>query len=198
MADLLAKVGKAWEVARARVKLRACTEVGAFTRLRGSVLLENRGVLRLGDHVKLFGRPTPIELVALRGAELSIGDGTFINRGVSICARKSVRIGANCALGNDCLIFDTDFHNIGDGFRNEAEGFPITIGDNVWLAARSMVLKGVTIGDGAVVSAGAVVVSDVAPYTVVGGVPARLIRKLTAAEGAPEPLLAPEAVGSFA
>jgi acetyltransferase-like isoleucine patch superfamily enzyme len=162
------------------------------------VLVENGGVLRIGRHVKLFGKPTPIELVALRGAELLIGDGTFINRGVSICAKASVRIGSNCAVGNDCLIFDTDFHRVGDGFRGEAEGIPVTIGDHVWLAARSVILKGVTIGDGAVVSAGAVVTSDVAPYTIVGGVPARLIRNVTPAEGAREGLSVSEGAASFA
>jgi acetyltransferase-like isoleucine patch superfamily enzyme len=180
------KAVKAWQALRARIQLRACTEVGALTRLRGRAIIANSGTIRLGSKVKLVGVPVPIELVALTGAELSIGDGTSINRGVSICAQKSIRIGSNCGIGNDCLIFDTDFHTVGDHQSRAADASPVSIGDNVWLAARSVVLKGVTIGNGAVVCAGSVVATNVAPYTMVGGVPARVIRKLTVAEGAPD------------
>ena len=177
---------KAGQALRARIMLRRCTEVGALTRLRGGVIVENSGTLVVGRRVKLNGRPVPIELVALAGARLSIGDGTSINRGVSICAQQSVSIGRDCGIGNDCLIFDTDFHALGDVSDDEAaNASPVTIGDRVWLASRSVVLKGVTIGDGAVICAGSVVATSVAPYTMVGGVPARVIRKLTPAEGAP-------------
>lgn len=176
---------KAWQALRARIALRRCTEVGALTRLHGGVIVSNAGTLRVGRKVKLYGSPVPIELVALRNAELSIGDGTSINRGVSICAQKSIRIGSNCGIGSDCLIFDTDFHTVGDQSRAIADASPVVIGDDVWLAARSVVLKGVTVGDGAVICAGSVVATNVAPYTMVGGVPARVIRTLTVSEGAP-------------
>jgi acetyltransferase-like isoleucine patch superfamily enzyme len=177
---------KAWQALRARIALRKCTEIGGLTRLVGGVIVSNSGTLRIGRKVKLNGRPVPIELVALQGAQLSIGEGTSINRGVSICAKQSIRIGRDCGIGNDCLIFDTDFHTMGDPARSAVDASPVSIGDHVWLAARSVILKGVTIGDGAVVCAGSVVATNVAPYTMVGGVPARLIRKLTQAEGAPE------------
>lgn len=178
------KAVKAGQALRARILLRRCTQVGALTRLRGGVIVENFGTLVVGRRVKLNGRPVPIELVALRGAMLSIGDGTSINRGVSICAQKSVQIGRDCGIGNDCLIFDTDFHALGD-VNEGADASPVVIGDKVWLASRSVILKGVTIGEGAVICAGSVVATNVAPYTMVGGVPARVIRKLTPAEGAP-------------
>lgn len=55
---------------------------------------------------------------------------------------------------------------------------PITIGNNVWIGSNAVILSGVTIGDWAVVAAGAVVSKDVEPYTVVGGIPARVIRKV--------------------
>jgi acetyltransferase-like isoleucine patch superfamily enzyme len=164
----------------ARLRLRRCTEVGMLTRLSGGVIVRNHGALRLGRRVKLCGKPVPIELVALPGAELTIGEGTSINRGVSICAQRSIRIGRNCGIGNDVLIFDTDFHGIGDHFQAR-DAAPVTIGDDVWLAARSMVLKGVTIGDGAVVCAGSVVATNVPAYAMVGGVPARVIRRLNVA-----------------
>jgi acetyltransferase-like isoleucine patch superfamily enzyme len=151
-------------------------------------VLRNSGVIRIGSRVRLCGHPTPIELSTLSGGEIVIGDGTFINRGVCLCSRDAIHIGRNCALGNDVLILDTDFHRV--GHHNEfASDVPaaVVVGDHVWLAARSTVLKGVTIGDGAVVCAGAVVVTSVPPYTMVGGTPARTIRRLTVAEGAPDP-----------
>jgi len=179
----LAKARQAlWE----RVRLWRCTEVGALTRLNGGVIVRNEGTLRLGRKVKLHGRPVAIELVALPGAELTIGDGTSINRGASICAQSSVRIGRNCGIGNDCLIFDTDFHEVDDRTR-VPDAAPVTIGDDVWLAARCIVLKGVTIGDGAVVCAGSVVATNVPARALVGGNPARLIRRLDPVEPAPRP-----------
>lgn len=177
---------KVWQALHARVALRKCTDVGALTRVKGRIIVSNAGRLRLGRKVKLVGSPVPIELVALPRAELTIGDGTFINRGVSICAQRSIRIGCNCSIGNDCLIFDTDFHSVADHQSWSSEAIPVTIGDNVWLAARSIILKGVTVGDGSVVCAGSVVVTNVAPYTMVGGVPAHVIRELPQAEGAAE------------
>jgi len=175
---------KARQVAWARARLRRCTEVGSLTRLKGRVVVVNGGTIRLGSRVRLWGHPTPIELAALAGGELVIGDGTMLNRGVCVCAQQSVRIGRNCGLGNDVLIIDTDFHQAGEHqaqIRPDVAA-PIVIGDDVWLAARSVVLKGVTIGDGAVVCAGSVVATSVPPYTMVGGSPARVIRRLAPRE----------------
>ena len=148
--------------------------------------MSNHGVIRIGSHVRLWATPTPIELSTLPGAELHIGDGTSINRGACLCARDAIHIGRDCGIGNDVLVLDSDFHEIGHhhGLRSDIPS-PVTIGDRVWLASRSVVLKGVTIGDGAVVCAGAVVATSVAPYTMVGGSPARPIRRLTVSEGAP-------------
>jgi acetyltransferase-like isoleucine patch superfamily enzyme len=186
LADVTANAQKVGQVARARLALRRCDQLGALTRLEGRVVLRNSGVVRIGSRVRFRAHPTPIELSTLSGGEIVIGDGTFLNRGVCICARLAIHIGRNCALGNDVLILDSDFHRIGhhDEFGSDTPA-AVVIGNDVWLAARSVVLKGVTIGDGAVVCAGAVVVSSVPPYTMVGGVPARPIRRLTAAEGAP-------------
>ena len=186
MSRMRGDLAKARQALWARVRLWRCTEVGALTRLNGGVIVRNEGTLRLGRKVKLHGRPVAIELVALPGAELTIGDGTSINRGASICAQSSVRIGRNCGIGNDCLIFDTDFHEVDDRTR-VPDAAPVTIGDDVWLAARCIVLKGVTIGDGAVVCAGSVVATNVPARALVGGNPARLIRRLDPAEPAPRP-----------
>jgi acetyltransferase-like isoleucine patch superfamily enzyme len=123
------------------------------------------------------------------GGRLSIGTGTVINRNAEIIAWKEVSIGQFCLISWDVLIMDTDQHPLpGQGFDNR----PVHIGDRVWIGVRSMVMKGVTIGDGAMVCAGSLVATNVAPYTMVGGVPARLIRRLTPDEGAPQPVTASE------
>jgi maltose O-acetyltransferase len=74
---------------------------------------------------------------------------------------------------------DSDFHGLVERDKPEPPA-PIVIEDDVWLAVRCTVLKGVRIGRGAVVAAGAVVVSDVAPWTLVAGVPARPVKTLRA------------------
>jgi acetyltransferase-like isoleucine patch superfamily enzyme len=179
LASLADRASKVRQAAWARLALRRCTEVGSLTRVKGRVLVVNDGHIRLGSRVMFWAFPTPIELAAVHGGYLSIGDGTSLNRGVCICAQQSVAIGRNCGIGNDCLIIDTDFHQVGDlgTFRGDVAA-PIVIGDDVWLAARTVILKGVTIGDGAVVCAGSVVATSVPPHTMVGGSPARVIRRV--------------------
>lgn len=110
---------------------------------------------------------------------ISIGINTFINSGlnINVADGSSVRIGELCTIGPNAS-FQTMGHNLvwshGWGFIPK----PITVGDKCWLGANVTVLGGVTIGEGAVVAAGAVVTKNVAPYTLVGGVPAKFIKRL--------------------
>lgn len=92
-----------------------------------------------------------------------------------------ITIGARCDIAPE-VCFITGTHESGNALRRAGEDAarPIHIGDGCWLGARVTVLAGVSIGDGAIVAAGAVVAGDVEPNTLVGGVPARLIRKLDA------------------
>jgi acetyltransferase-like isoleucine patch superfamily enzyme len=158
-----------------RWKARRCTSLGRFVQIEGKTIISNAGTLRLGERVRIRGTHVPVELASMPGGRLSIGDGTFINSGVSICAQESVEIGRNCAIGNYTLIMDTDFHAVGD-HRLPGKCSPIVIEDDVWLAARVTVLKGVRIGRGAIVAAGAVVTRDVPADAIVGGVPARILK----------------------
>ena len=118
-------------------------------------------------------------------AELHIGDGVFVNRGAQIDVRERVTIGAGCNIGFGVTILDTDFHPItGAGPTTQ----PVTIGDDVLICAHATVLKGVTIGPGAVVGAGSVVSRDVPPRTLVAGAPARVVREeVTWAQGRYDP-----------
>jgi len=106
-----------------------------------------------------------------------------VNTGTSISARASVSIGARCQIANHVLIMDSDFHGLSERDKPEPPA-PIVIEDDVWIAVRATVLKGVHIGRGAVVAAGAVVTRDVPPYTLVAGVPAHPVRRITPPAGA--------------
>lgn len=92
-----------------------------------------------------------------------------------------ITIGARCDIAPE-VSFITGTHESGDSLRRAGADVarPIRIGDGCWLGTRVTVLAGVSIGDGAIVAAGAVVAGDVESNTLVGGVPARLIRKLDA------------------
>lgn len=100
------------------------------------------------------------------GARLSIGTGTYLNRNTEVIAWQEVTIGRDCMIGWDVLIMDTDQHPLpGRGLQNR----PVRIGDRVWIGARATILKGVTIGEGAVVGACSVVTGDVPAGAVVTG-----------------------------
>lgn len=100
------------------------------------------------------------------GGRLSIGTGTYLNRNSEVVAWQEVRIGRDCMIGWDVLIMDTDQHPLpGRGVENR----PVQIGDRVWIGARATILKGVSIGDGAIVGACSVVTSDVPAGAVVTG-----------------------------
>ncbi len=109
-----------------------------------------------------------------KGAKMEIGSGGT-NRDVDITCFQSIKIGNHVFMGKGVMIRDSDNHYINGADINEAE--PIVINDNVWIGLRAIILKGVTIGEGAVIAAGAVVTHDVPPRTLVGGVPAKIIRE---------------------
>jgi tetrahydrodipicolinate N-acetyltransferase len=113
--------------------------------------------------------------IVVDGGELSIGHGTNVNGSARILVRSGVTIGEWCTLSWDCQILDNDFHTmIVDGQRRPSTA-PVTIGDRVWVGTNALILKGVTIGDGAVIAAGAVVTKDVPAHAVVAGSPARVV-----------------------
>jgi acetyltransferase-like isoleucine patch superfamily enzyme len=105
-------------------------------------------------------------------AHVRVGDRTYINRRSEIMCRTRVTIGADCAIAWDVSISDTDYHRLDHDLCDA----PVTIGDHVWIGARAAILKGVAIGPGAVVAAGAIVTRDVPAGKLVAGAPARVIR----------------------
>jgi maltose O-acetyltransferase len=110
---------------------------------------------------------------------LEIGDRVLLNHGCSVGATKLVRIGANCNIGSQSILIDNAFHQLDPARRNEQpEPAPVILEDNVWLAARVIVLPGVTVGENSVVGAGSVVTRDIPPNVLAAGIPAKVIRPL--------------------
>jgi len=110
-------------------------------------------------------------------AKISIGARTTIGFHTFLYASAEIAIGQDCMIAPFVYIVDSD-HGIERHIpmnRQTNVARRIEIGSDVWIGAHAVVLNGVRVGDGAVIAAGAVVRSDVAPYTVVGGVPARPI-----------------------
>lgn len=107
------------------------------------------------------------------GCRISIGDNTVINRRCYLDGRNPIRIGdnVNISFGTVILTLQHDPHS---PFFSCSGGM-VTVENNVWIGVNSIILPGVTIGEGAVIGAGAVVTKDVEPYSIVGGVPAKKI-----------------------
>lgn len=143
------------------------------TRVSRGARLVNRGSVSFGAKTHI-GRRTRIAVVE-RG-RLAVGDRTQIRGEVIINCARELRIGADCQISWRVQILDTDFHAVlaQDGTPRPMAA-AITIGNSVWIGTQAIILKGVTIGDGAIVAAGAVVTRDVEPRTIVGGNPARPI-----------------------
>jgi len=110
----------------------------------------------------------------VKNGELILNSG-FINEGVQITCASKVTIGEGCVIARDVVIRDYDAHTI--DMPNYEIAKPIEIGKQVWIGNRAMILKGVKIGDGAVVAAGALVTKDVPRNCIVGGVPAKVIKE---------------------
>jgi len=110
---------------------------------------------------------------------LRVGARCFLNSPLFVDAAAPVTVGDGVSIGHHSVLVTTD-HALGTAdFRaGEIQAAPITIEDGAWIAAGVMLLPGVTVGRGAVVAAGAVVTKDVASHTLVGGVPAKFIRRL--------------------
>ncbi len=116
------------------------------------------------------------------GAELVVGNDVAMS-GAILYAWKKIVVGDRVFIGADAAIYDSDFHPLDPEKRNRYDlksiGMaPVIIESDVWIGARAMVLKGVTIGAGAVVGAGAIVTSDVPAGTIVAGVPAKVIGRV--------------------
>ena len=132
---------------------------------------------------ELFGRPVDPTFRVFPpfhtdfGCNIHIGRNVFINAGCHFQDHGGVTLGDGTLIGHN-VVFATLNHALDPERRAEMTPAPIVLGRNVWVGSNATILQGVTIGDGAVVAAGAVVTRDVPSNTIVGGVPARVIRRI--------------------
>lgn len=147
--------------------------------------------LVIGEHTCVRG-----ELVVLPHGSLSIGHHTFVGVGTRVWCSASISIGSHVLISHLVDIHDSNSHSLDWRVRRQetislfeegaatggagAARRAVVIGDDVWIGFKSSIMKGVTIGRGAVIAAGSVVTKDVQPFNVVAGNPARVIRVLSA------------------
>ncbi|CCX47275.1 uncharacterized protein BN813_00751 [Bacteroides sp. CAG:927] len=111
------------------------------------------------------------------GKNITIGSNVFINAGCHFQDHGGVTLGDACLIGHN-VVFATLNHGMAPEDRGAMYPAPIRLGKNVWVGSNTTILQGVTVGDNAIIAAGSVVTKDVDANTIVGGVPARPIRKI--------------------
>jgi len=111
------------------------------------------------------------------GKNISVGKNVFINSGCRFQDQGGIIIGDGVLIGHN-VVLATLNHDINPRKRSNLHPAPIVVGKNVWIGANATVVPGVTIDDGAIIAAGAVVTKDVPPNVIMGGVPAKIIKKI--------------------
>lgn len=197
-------LGSLWGTVRLRLKAPLLgVKLGANVKAHGSVALVRwpGGEISVGDNVSIISswrratasalaHPTRLRVFG-SGAKIEIGDGCQLS-GASITARsRLIRLGKGVLLGPNCVIVDSDFHRPWPassraeepGYENDA---PVYIGDYAWIGMNSIILKGVSIGEGAIVGAGSVVSRSIPDNCVACGRPARVTKRLPMSVTDPE------------
>lgn len=166
-----------------------CERVGQRFQMEQLPYIVGHGAIVLGDNVRLSGKPSICFLNRWSAPRLAIGDDTFIGHGCSFNVGSAITIGNHCYLAAGVSISTHDGHPL-DAARRRAGEPPsresiqaVTIGNDVWIGAGAVILKGASIGDRSVVGARAVVTRPVPPDVVVAGNPARIVKYSNRADG---------------
>jgi acetyltransferase-like isoleucine patch superfamily enzyme len=165
-----------WRILLARVYLRNANKVGKLVSVNGKPIIGNLGQMFFDDEVRIWSVIERTKLYTGKDGKLVVGRNSRLN-GVHIDARELVEIGDTVQIGPYTIIMDSDFHDLKDHSK-DGPSKPIYIEDDVWIATRVTILKGVRIGKGSVIAAGAIVTKDVPPYCVAAGTPARVVKKI--------------------
>jgi acetyltransferase-like isoleucine patch superfamily enzyme len=146
--------------------------------------------IAVGCHTRVLGELSTFA----HGGEIRIGEWCYVGEGSRIWSAASIEIGDRVLISHSVNIFDSLTHPLQAAARHEQvkqifeqghplklslDESPVKIGNDAWIGAGAIVLRGVTVGDGGVVAAGAVVTKDVPPYSIVAGNPAVVIRELS-------------------
>lgn len=163
-----------------------CSSVGKSLYIEVNFpLILGYGSIFVGDNVKIGGNATFIVSYKTNpDPTISIGNDVYIGYASVLSCADSISIGNRVLIAEGCYIYDNNNHPIDPEARanNEPVGqkdiTPVVIEDDVWIGAHSIILKGVTVGQGSVVATGSVVTKDVPAMTVVAGNPAKVVKQI--------------------
>lgn len=155
------------------------------------IFVAQKGYIKIGKHFAMnngvHGNPIgcyeKCTFFVGPNCDLKIGDNVGISQTALICYAK-LTIGNNVKIGGGTCIWTTDFHSLDAHIRRSSEDFqykkcePIVIEDNVFIGAKSLILKGVSIGENSIIGAGSVVTKSIPANEIWGGNPAKFIRKI--------------------
>jgi len=154
---------------------------GRFPVIAGQVRFHIRGKAMFGERLMVLANSWRVSIEVARDATLKVGDGVFMNSGVSIEVWHDVRIGNNVLMAPFSSVIDDNRHELEPG-APRYKG-PTVIGDDVWLGRNVVILPGVTVGSGSVIGANSVVARDIPRNSFAAGSPACVIRELDIPEG---------------
>ena len=164
-------------------------KLGGKIRCFGVPLIKNKGTIYIGKGVDIrsyskytaLGVQNPCIFNTLNNeSKIIIGNNCGMS-GTVICAKEKVKIGERVQIGSGVIICDTDFHSMDPTHRGTdsdldyANASPVEIGNDCFIGARAIILKGVKVGDGVIIGAGSVVVKDLPSYSICAGNPAKVI-----------------------
>ncbi len=165
--------------AKGKLKIKGPFYFGIFSNRLSSVTsdkgifeLNNQAEVTIGSNVKVA---TGCKIYV--NGNLEIGNNTILNPNTIVLANHSVKIGNDCAISWNCQLLDDDIHKVIINGETKPSKAAIEIGNRVWVGSRAIIMKGVTIGDGAIIAAGSVVTKNVPSKTLVGGAPAKVIKE---------------------
>jgi len=155
-----------------KTKLGIGRVIGYTGSLKTTFIMEKNSKLSVLGKFYIY---TGCKVVVRENAELILDDGSFINVDSKIYCKEKIEIGKNTFIGEEVIIRDTDEHRIIK--KDYINTLPIKIGNHVWIGMRSIILKGVTVGDNVVIAAGSVVTKDIPNNCLVAGNPAVIIKE---------------------
>ena len=174
---LILAVKSIWIYVKLHIRYGSSVKIGIINSIKGKFKIElfPQSSLQIGKFLMCAG---PCYIKCTEEGQCKIGNNVFINHNCSITCVEEITIGDNSNIANNVVIVDHD-HKIGkSGVVDGLERSPVHIGKNVWIGANAVILRGISIGDGAVIAAGAVVNHDIPAYEIWGGVPVRKIKNV--------------------
>lgn len=152
----------------------------------GRFFIGDNLVINNGNYYNRIGRQQPCYFVVHKNGVMKFGNNIGMSATAFVCT-NSITVGDNVKIGGNVAVYDTDFHPLEKESRRGmddgqyAKSAPVIIGNDVFIGAHSIILKGVTIGDGSIIGAGSVVAKSVPPNQIWAGNPAKFIKNVTEA-----------------